>query len=84
MSDFYSLPKLDIPTMSSDERVGLATLLCLQAAELLDGITTFEWQIGECDDYEIDGQPDDYQENSDYAQDGYFENMECDGNGYFG
>ena len=34
-------------------------------------------------DFEDDGQPDDYQEHSDFAQDGYFENQECNEDGFW-
>ena len=77
------LPKLDIPSMSSEERIKLASLFCLQAMELLDGVERFEWKIGDGVDYENDGQPDDYQENSDFANDDYFDNMEATDDGFW-
>ena len=33
--------------------------------------------------FEYDGQPNDHQENADFARDGYFENMECDEGGFW-
>lgn len=35
------------------------------------------------DHYEYDGQPDDLQENEDFAHDGHFENMECGDDGFW-
>ncbi len=77
------LPDIDIHSMRIEERIGLATMLCFKTQELLEGIAQFEWDIG-CEEFDIegDGQPDDYQENSDFSHDDYFDNMEATDDGF--
>lgn len=82
LSEQYEDYCLDYESTDSDFNA-----LYRNCCEIIGSVVTELNDLLEADEeaaeFEWDGQPDDLQENEDFAQDGHFENRECNEDGFW-